>query len=179
MLLLKNLSRSFREGAREHKVLDEYYELYLNVFRQSEIHFDLLSAEFFRAVLQDPSNGGVVFEYRRGGSLIGYNLCFVSGSMLIDKYIGFRYPEAREANLYFVSWFHNLAFARRRGLSYYVAGWTDPEIKAYLGAQFTFTRHAVYVRNRAVRTALRLLASRFERDRAWRDGHSIATPGRS
>jgi predicted N-acyltransferase len=164
---------------REHRVLDEYYQLYMNVFRQSEIHFDLLRAEFFRSVLQDGSSGGIAFEYRRRGDLIGYNLCFVCGTMLVDKYIGLRYPEAREANLYFVSWFHNLAFARERGLEYYVAGWTDPEIKAYLGAQFTFTRHAVYVRSRAVRAALRRLAGRFERDRAWRDSHSIVSPSRS
>jgi predicted N-acyltransferase len=164
---------------RRHEVLDEYYQLYMNVFRQSEVHFDLLRAEFFRSVLQDGSSGGIVFEYRQHGRLIGYNLCFVCGTMLIDKYVGFRYPEAREANLYFVSWFHNLAFARERGLKYYVAGWTDPEVKSYLGAQFTFTRHAVYVRNRVLRAGLRRLAGYFERDRAWREGNSVASSRRS
>ena len=152
-------------------VLDEYYAFYLNVYQQSEIHFDLLSAEFFRAVLQDPSGEGVVFEYRRRGRMIGYNICFVTADMLIDKYVGFRYPEAREANLYFVSWFHNLTFAQERGLRYYVAGWTDPQIKAYLGARFTFTRHAVYVRNRLLRALLRRHARRFEADRTWRADH--------
>jgi len=150
-------------------VLDEYYALYLNVFRQSELHFDLLSADFFRAVLQNESNDGVVFEYRQGERLLGYNLCFVTGEMLVDKYVGFRYPEARESNLYFLSWFHNLRFAKERRLKYYVAGWTDPEIKAYLGARFTFTRHAVYLRNRLLRAMLRRLARHFERDRSWRE----------
>jgi predicted N-acyltransferase len=153
---------------RHQDVLDEYYELYLNVFRQSELQFDLLSASFFRAVLQSESTGGVVFEYRQSGRLLGYNLCFVSRQMLVDKYVGFRYPEARESNLYFVSWFHNLGFAKERRLKYYVAGWTDPEIKAYLGARFTFTRHAVYVRNPLLRAMLRRLARHFERDRSWR-----------
>lgn len=156
---------------RSRDVLDDYYALYLNVFKQSEVHFDLLSAEFFRAVLQDASGEGVVFEYRQKGRLIGYNICFVIDGMLIDKYVGFRYPEAREANLYFVSWFHNLAFALERGLRCYVAGWTDPEIKAYLGARFTFTRHAVYVRNGFLRALLRTLAGRFEADRAWHEHH--------
>ena len=94
---------------RSPAVLDEYYALYLNVFRQSEIHVDLLSAEFFRDVLQDATSGGIVFEYRHGARLIGYNVCIATGNKLIDKYVGFRYPEARELNLYFVSWFHNLA----------------------------------------------------------------------
>jgi len=159
--------------------LDEYYALYLNVFRQSELHFDLLSADFFRDLLQDAASGGVVFEYRHGGRLIGYNLCFVTADMLIDKYVGFRYPDARELNLYFVSWFHNLAYALERRLKYYVAGWTDPQIKAYLGARFTFTRHAVHVRNGLLRVLLRRLASYFERDRAWRESPADDIPGRS
>ena len=163
---------------RSPAVLDEYYALYLNVFRQSEMHFDLLSAEFVRELLQDPSSAGIVFEYRDGGRLIGYNVCFVTADMLIDKYVGFRYPEARELNLYFVSWFHNLEYALERGLTRYVAGWTDPEIKAYLGARFTFTRHAVYVRNGLLRALLRRLAGYFERDRVWHEAHPDGSAGR-
>jgi peptidoglycan biosynthesis/recognition FemAB-like protein len=159
-------------------VLDEYYALYLNVFRQSEVHFDLLSAAFFRDVLQEASSGGVSFEYRHQGKLIGYNLCFVAGGMMVDKYVGFRYPEARELNLYFVSWFHNLAYALERGLTHYVAGWTDPEIKAYLGASFTLTRHAVYVRNGLLRAILRRFTAWFERDSTWHEAHRDESTGR-
>jgi predicted N-acyltransferase len=162
------------------RVLQEYYELYLNVYHQSELHFDLLSEIFFRNLLRDASSGGIVFEYRHGGRLIGYNICFVSAGMLIDKYVGFRYPEARAFNLYFVSWFHNLAYALELGLSHYVAGWTDPEIKAYLGARFTFTRHAVYVRNKVLRSLFRRLAGYFESDRIWQVTNADGiTTGRS
>jgi hypothetical protein len=160
-------------------VLDEYYALYLNVFRQSEIHFDLLSAEFFRELLQDASSGGIVFEYRNDGQLIGFNLCFRTGGKLIDKYIGFRYPDARALNLYFISWFHNLGYALEHGLTHYVAGWTDPEIKAYLGAQFTFTRHAVHVRNGLLRATLHRFARGFESDREWHEGHADDPASRS
>lgn len=150
------------------------YALYLEVYGQSEIHFDRLTADFFRAILQDPGLDGHLFLYRAGGELIGFNLCFIHDGMLIDKYVGFRYPAAREHNLYFVSWMENLAFARERGLSHYVAGWTDPEIKAYLGARFTFTRHAVYVRNPLLRAVLRRLSGHFEHDRAWFEAHAQA-----
>jgi len=146
-----------------------FYALYLEVFAQSEIHFDRLGRAFFDAVLQDASSGGIVFVYRRDGRLVGWNLCFVQGEALVDKYVGFRYPDARESNLYFVSWMHNLDFARRRGLRRYIAGWTDPEIKSYLGARFTFTRHAVRPRSRVLRFALRRLSRHFESDRAWAD----------
>lgn len=147
----------------------EFYARYLEVYRQSEVHFDLLTPAFFDALLQDAASGGVVFVYRHGGRMIGWNLCFVVGETLVDKYVGFAYPQAREQNLYFVSWMHNLEYARQRGLGCYVAGWTDPQIKAYLGARFTFTRHAVRPRNRLVRAVLQRIASRFESDRAWAD----------
>ena len=151
--------------------LNELYELYLNVYMQSEIHFDKLTADFFSAVFKDPSLDGHLFLYYSAGTLIGFNLCFVHDGMLIDKYVGFRYPAARKCNLYFVSWMENLTFALSRNLTHYIAGWTDPEIKAHLGAKFTFTRHAVYVRNPLLRYMLGKFSSHFEHDRAWFEEH--------
>lgn len=151
----------------DEATIDAYYALYLNVYAQSEIHFDLLSRDFFAAVLRDGDSGGIVFEYRHGETLIGYNLCFVHGGNLIDKYVGFRYPESREFNLYFVSWLVNLEYALAHGLRHYVAGWTDPQIKADLGASFTFTRHAVYVRNPLLRRVVRRWCGYLESDRQW------------
>ena len=147
------------------------YALYCNVYAQSEIHFDRLTAPFFRAVFQDASLDGIVFVYRAGGKLIGYNFCVCANGMLIDKYVGFAYPEAREHDLYTVSWFHNLEYALERRFRYYVAGWTDAEIKRHLGARFTFTLHAVYVRNAIMRTLLRPFKGLFEADRQWHAAH--------
>lgn len=151
--------------------LAQLYDLYLNVYRQSEIHFDLLTPAFFRAVLQDGTLDGVVFLYRARGELIAYNFCVRRDGLLIDKYIGFVYPQSRDYNLYAVSWMHNLEYALEHGLRHYVAGWTDPEIKRSLGARFTFTRHAVYVRNPLVRGLLRPLRRFFEADRRWQESH--------
>lgn len=159
-----------RTGAacfRDEAVLSGFYALFDNVYAQSEIHFDRLSAAFFRALLQDPDSGGVVFVYRHAGQMIGWNLCYEYGGRLVDKYIGFAYPQAREQNLYFVSWMHNLDYAREHALTHYVAGWTDPAVKSFLGARMTFTRHAVYARNPLLRWLLRRLGSHFESDRSW------------
>ena len=155
------------ERLNDLEFLSELYELYLNVYKQSEIHFDKLTAEFFLAIFKDESLDGHIFLYSSAGQLIGFNLCFIHKGMLIDKYVGFRYPAAREHNLYFVSWMENLAFALSRKLTHYVAGWTDPEIKAWLGAQFTFTQHAVYLRNPLLRYILGKFSNHFEHDRAW------------
>lgn len=179
----KNIRRKLRSRARldvetvrtgdarfdDEAVLDAYYALFDAVYAQSEIHFDRLSRAFFARLLRDGASGGVVFVYRHEGRLLGWNLCYEHGGKLVDKYIGLAYPEAREHNLYFVSWMENLRHARERGLTHYVAGWTDPEVKRFLGASFTFTRHAVYARNPVLRALLRRLGGHFESDRQWQD----------
>ncbi|MCL2790925.1 MAG: GNAT family N-acetyltransferase [Desulfobulbus sp.] len=144
--------------------LDELYAMYLAVFTQSETQFDLLSREFFAALLQHREIEGVVFLYRHGERLAGYNICLIQNNMLIDKYVGFTYPLAREMNLYCISWVENLEFALEHGLHTYIAGWTDPLVKASLGASFTFTRHLVWVHNPLLRRILRPLRRFFESD---------------
>ena len=133
--------------------MDAYYALYEQVYAQSEIHFDRLTRPHFAALLRDGGSGGIVFEYRHAetGQMLGWNLCFDDGERLTDKYIGLSYPASREMNLYFVSWMVNLEYALERGLRHYIAGWTDPGVKALLGARFTATRHVVYVRNPLLR----------------------------
>lgn len=159
-----NVLKTGDECFSHPETVDEYYQLYLNVYHQSEIHFDLLSREFFAAILQDNKDHGMIFIYKHKHKMIGYNICYVVGDTLVDKYVGFDYPAAREHNLYFVSWFYNLDYALIHRLKCYIAGWTDPEIKAFLGAQFTLTRHAIYVRNPILRAILRRLSKHFEGD---------------
>src|SRR5262249_28239837 len=141
--------------------------LYRNVYDQSEIHFDLLTEAFFRAMLRNASVNATLFCYRAEGALIGWNLCVAKDGMLIDKYIGFDYPAARAHELYTVSWFHNLQHPIDRRYRCSGAGWTDPEIKRQLGARFTPTMHAVRVRNPLLRGALKLSKRWFEPDRRW------------
>ena len=146
--------------------LDELYAMYLAVYEQSQIHFDLLSPAFFAALLKGTGGvlNGVVVCYRHQGVLAGYNISLIHNGMFIDKYIGLRYPLARDLNLYFVSWVVNLELAMQHGCAIYVVGWTDPQVKAALGAKFTFTRHLVWVKNFALRRVLYLLRHFFESD---------------
>lgn len=146
---------------------DELYALYKAVYDQSEIHFDLLTPEFFTQLLTDANSGGHVFLYWHEEQLIGYNLCYQQDDKLLDKYIGLNYALALDYNLYFVSWFVNLEYALENGLRFYVAGWTDPQVKANLGAQFTFTRHLVWVRNPLLRKIMNRFRHHFESDKQW------------
>lgn len=149
----------------DEDTLEYFYKLYIQVFNQSEIKFDQLSKDFFRDLLQTDDKNLRVMLYRdKSGSIIGYNICFIVNDMLVDKYIGLNYPDATNNNLYFISWFYNLEYARKHGLKYYIAGWTDPKIKAYLGAKFVYTRHAVFIKNPVLRWILKRFQHHFESD---------------
>ncbi len=143
------------------------YALYLEVYQQSEIHFDLLTAEFFDEILQDQQAQGRIFFYHYQQQLVGFNICYIHQNNLVDKYIGFNYDLALQFNLYFVSWFVNLDYAKQQRLNFYIAGWTDPEVKSQLGAQFTFTRHLVWIRQPVLRFILAKFKHKFESDAHW------------
>ena len=142
--------------------IDAFHRLFANVHAQSEVHFDELTRDYLAALLRQPEGDGVVFVYRCDGQMIGWNLCYLWGDALVDKYVGFAYPQARENNLYALSWMHNLEFARLLGLKRYIAGWTDSEAKRQLGARFTMTWHAVRPRSHMLRWLLGRMRGLFE-----------------
>lgn len=152
------------------KNIDTLYGLYLNVYNRSDIHFDKLTRPFFKKIFEDKTGSGIVFLYRHHEKIIGFNLCFLFRGCLVDKYVGFLYPDSHDFNLYFVSWFYNLDFCVRNNLKTFIAGWTDPEIKSYLGATFTYTSHAVYIKNPALRFVLGRFKSVFESDKHVLEG---------
>lgn len=145
--------------------IDCFYQLYENVYDKSEIHFDKLTRSFFAKILTDGESGGLLFAYMYQGNWIGYALCFHRGEFLLDKYRGAQYPDFRNNNLYYVSWFDMLQYAIDHACKIAISGWTDPEIKAYLGSSFIYTSHAVYIANPLLRKILNCFSHTFESDR--------------
>ncbi len=150
---------------QDNKMIDRFYQLYENVYNNSEIHFEKLTRAFFAKILTDKNSGGLVFAYSCQEEWIGYSLCYQYGDYLIDKYHGAQYPDYRHNNLYYISWFDTLQYALDHAVKTAVFGWTNPEIKAYLGASFLYTKHAVYIANPILRRILSHFAHTFESDR--------------
>ncbi len=143
----------------------QLYAMYAHVYAVSDVHFDKLTPDFFTQVLQRDA-GGMVFLYYLGAECIGFNLCYVSGRFLVDKYWGFLPEPAREHALFFNSFFANIEYCLRHGLTHYIVGWTAARAKASLGCKFTYTRHAVYIKHPLLRFVLRRFKSAFEGDHA-------------
>jgi len=146
-------------------VVEQLYQQYLNVFERNDIHFDKLSVDFFKQVFQR-TDDGYVYIYHYQDKLVGFNLCYILGDMFVDKYIGTSDPEGRTLSLFYNMKFDNIKLCLKMDLKKYVVGYTSPGAKASLGCKFTYTYHAVYIRNPILRFLLNKLKPFFEGDRA-------------
>ncbi|MFA6989281.1 MAG: peptidogalycan biosysnthesis protein [Candidatus Gastranaerophilaceae bacterium] len=145
-------------------IVNNLHSLYLNVYNKSEMHFDKLSFEFFKNILQN-TNDGKVFVYIQKDKIIGFSLCYIVGNYLVDKYHGYLYPDSLKCFLYFNHFFDNLEFCIQNELKMCIMGWTNADTKAYLGCEFTQTYHAVYVKNPFLRMFLKIAKPLFESDK--------------
>jgi hypothetical protein len=148
------------------EVFERVLHLYHQVYENSDLHFDELTREFFELILRRPGNEAYLFLYSMDGQILSFTYNLVYQGRFINKYIGFDYARSRELSLYYATWFHMIDYCIRYKLTSMVAGWTSPEIKAYLGADFTFTQHAVYFRSPFLRWLLRTFKRFFEADQA-------------
>jgi hypothetical protein len=97
--------------------------------------FEKLSPDYFRGVMQNLGDRTVLMLYWAREELIGFNLLFVEKERVIDKYIGMRYPQAREHNLYALSWMTNVRFCLERGIRCLQTGQTAYASKVRFGSR--------------------------------------------
>jgi len=151
------------------EIAEILYNLYLNVYNNSDVHFDKLTLPFFKQVLQNTYDGKV-FIYSDKNKIIGFNLCYVMNDYFVDKYRGYLYPESHDFKLFFNQFFDEIKYCLDNKLKTYIIGGAAPEAKAYLGCNFTYTYHAVYIKNPIIRFVLTKLKSCFEADKRLIEG---------
>ncbi len=138
---------------------DQIDALYAETRSRARLAFEVLDHRYFEAVLAELGDRAALFVYRRDGRMIGFNLLIRNADQLVDKYFCAT-ARARQSNLYFVSWLHNLAYARSLGLRTLVAGQGGYGAKLRLGCRLAPTvilfRHSWPPVNLALRLASRL-----------------------
>ncbi len=78
---------------------DEIVSLYDETRHQSGFDYgdlEKLSPSYFRDVMHKLGDRGALMLYWLGDELLGFNLLLVGRDRVIDKFIGMRYPKARE-----------------------------------------------------------------------------------
>ena len=97
--------------------------------------FEKLSPAYFRGVVDRLGDRAVTMLYWLDDELIGFNLLFVEGDRVIDKFIGMRYPVARDHNLYVLSWMTNVRFCLQHGIGHMQTGQTAYSSKLRFGSR--------------------------------------------
>ena len=97
--------------------------------------FDEVPASYFQEVMRAMPGRAEIMLARVGGRLATFNIFLVEPERIIGKYVGMRYPLAREHNLYFVNWMATARLAMERGIPWLQTGHTSYRQKVRLGCR--------------------------------------------
>jgi predicted N-acyltransferase len=132
---------------------------------------EVLPPGYFGAVSRALGERAVFVLYWIGEELAAFNLLLVESDRVIDKFLGMRYPLAREHNLYAVSWMANVRFCLERGIGKLQSGQTAYASKLRFGSRLVPSTLHVRHRRAPLQWALRSLSpwlgfERFDPDLA-------------
>jgi predicted N-acyltransferase len=117
------------------KNIDDVYKLYLNNFNESDIHFEVLTPEFFINLCRNMNGAIKCFITRDEEKIVAFNLCMVKGDLCIDKFLGLDYQVAYKYNLYYTTFYHNIEWCIKNGVRFYQPGQGDYDAKIRLGTR--------------------------------------------
>ena len=173
----KDIKRKLKGGARvviervdglSQALASELAALYEQTRAQSAFDYDELETlpdDYFYQVSQALGPQAQFMLYRIDGVLAAFNLLFVEKNRVIDKFLGMRYPLAREHDLYAISWVANLRYALEIGAGQLQTGQTAYAAKLRYGSRlepsFIYFRHRLM----PVTWILRMLAPLLAFDR--------------
>lgn len=122
--------------------IDELYESTRTASGVDYGDLEVLPAGYFGAVSRALGERAVFALYWVGDTLAAFNLLLVEPGRVIDKFLGMRYPLARQHDLYVVSWMANIRFCLERGIRRLQSGQTAYAAKLRFGSRLeTSTIH--------------------------------------
>jgi len=162
---LKSLSSSMRSDLRKKMrraanvtlewrdtiegIEDQLFELFEETRANSKADygaFDDVPAGYFREIMQTAGDKAKVMVAHVDGEMVSFNIALIKPNRVLAKYIGMRYPAAREHNLYFVNWMAMVRFCIERSIPWLQIGQTSYRQKARMGCKFK--RSWIYFKHR-------------------------------
>ena len=135
----------------------EIYALYCATQQQSDVDYgdiEHVPPDYFSMVTQQPGRA-LYLLYWVEGRLAAFNLLLIEPDRIIDKYIGMRYPLARQHNLYYIRWMDAVDYCLAHRVPLLQSGQTAYREKLRLGARLIgsaiYFRHSNGVLNRGLR----------------------------
>lgn len=148
--------------------------LYESTRRRSGLDYgelEVLPPGYFAAVSRALGERAIFALYWIGDELAAFNLLLIESDRVIDKFLGMRYPLARDHNLYAVSWMANIRFCLDRGIGLLQSGQTAYASKLRFGSRLMPSTIRFRHRNQLLqwllsRVSTKLSFSRFDPDLA-------------
>jgi hypothetical protein len=155
-------------GMAIEDVAGEIDALYQETRLQSRFDYgdlETLPPDYFSAISRALGSRAVMILYYVGDQLAAFNLLLIEEKRVIDKFLGMRYPLARERDLYILSWIENVKFALMSGATQLQSGQTAYAAKLRLGSRLVPSAIYFKHRNRLAHACLSLFARLFPFDR--------------
>lgn len=108
--------------------------------------FDEVPDAYFREVMESLGGRARLMLIRIGGELASFNIFLEEKDRILGKYIGMRYPLAREHNVYFLNWMLMVRLCLEKGIPWLQTGQTSYKQKVRLGCKLK--RSWVYFKHR-------------------------------
>lgn len=151
-----DLRKKLRRAEAEIEIrqsIDGIEDEIVTLFEETKAHrktdygaFDEVPAGYFSEVMRAMPGRAQLMLMRVGGTLATFNLFLVEADRIIGKYVGMRYPLAREHNLYFVNWMATARLCMELGIPWLQTGHTSYRQKVRLGC--TLKRSWIYFKYR-------------------------------
>ena len=130
---------------------DEIIQLFQETKAKSKADydgFDDVPDDYFRHVVAGLGDKALIVLCRVDGVLAGFSLSLVERNRIIGKYVGMRYPLAREHDVYFINWMTIVRYCIAHGIAWMQTGQTTYNQKLRLGCRLK--RSWVYFRHRGL-----------------------------
>ncbi|SFI98945.1 Predicted N-acyltransferase [Bosea sp. OK403] len=145
-----------------HSIADieaEIVALYESTRAESGLDYgdlEKLPPGYFSGITAALGERALFVLYWVGTTLAAFNLLLIERERVIDKFLGMRYPLAREHNLYALSWMTNVRYCLAHGISRLQSGQTAYASKLRFGSRLVpsviFFRHRQGVLNWVLRS---------------------------
>lgn len=164
--LRRKLRRSSEQASLRTEIRDniegiekDVYKLYMSNFNDSDVHFEILTPEFFTNICKNMPGIAKYFITYNKDKIVAFNLCLIKNNIFLDKYIGFDQVLAKAYHLYFTTFCYNFDWCIKNGLRFYQTGATDYYPKMRLGAKLI----PLYIYTRAFNPLLNTFLKIFKK----------------
>ena len=132
-------------------VINEIYDLYLNVAERSEVSFELFTKDYFLEASRRMPGHVRYFVWRQNAKPVAFSFCTVWGDTIYDNDIGLDYSVAHKLNLYHLTFHDILDWALKKNLRFYETAPFNYDVKLHLRLEPVpldiYVRHHSFVVN--------------------------------